>query len=1085
MDEVCAHIIRLVMLIHVAVVTVPPVRGQGVMPEGCIFHLPFDGSLAAAVAGGDGRPRIAPDPPQFTQGVRGQALFFGGPESAVTFAAAGNVAASGTVAFWLQCPHVHVAGCSSIFRPLLTIRDAGQATINLNASMGSFNAWNYIGTVDRPQLFRADAHAVDGKWRHWVITWDADEVRFYLDGVRYPAVGGFFGGVRLDLAEGGRIHVGPWWEGEQGKQGLGVDDSAIDELRCFNRVLGDEEIKDLHQRDAAQIPPTTAASRLADVAEALRLDGVPVVAVAVQTPTPPTIDGALDDPVWQRAVALGSFRQQCLGGAASEPTSLRLLWDREHLYVGVRCELAEDEPSKKAGGAVEVYLSPPDSRHLARQSSVTRYYRFRVTAAGESTSHVGMGIDAWWEPPWSARTRRGAGFWETELAIPLASLDSRIDTGAIWRVNFTRQHRRGRPSGWSLTRFSPHESRRFGEVLFVADGLQTPSQRVQAGLAAQLDAAGRQVEGQRRLTDQIRTAKSQIEDMAAPAARNIVRSVTERADAAALRARALATGASDEDGLAVFATPAHSSDRAMPFTLPREAEAAGTLRAFAAGGEYEPITFAIYALHDLEAVDVRIVDLTPPAPAGVANPAPDFDVRTVKCWFQSYAGIKSLTFPEGRVLRSELLLKDDDLVRVHLEQRKNLLRVAAPASPQVRHVDISEQAAPIPRDSIHHPNHLVPFDLPRGQLKEIWLTAHVPPGTPPGLWRATVQVAPANAPARHVPLELEVLAFDLPPNRFVNGLYHTAVLQPDHGPRHWGRIVTEGELQAEFENLARHGFINPVMTQTVGSGLAGRVMRMRAAAGLDMQNLFTFGTVSGQPKTGATLAAMREEVRGDVAYLKACGARQVFVMVEDEPSHDMKLSIPNLEAVHSVGAGNWLAIHEVWRIYDVVPWIDVIVQTGPARADLVELAARHGAKILTYANPHAGNEDYTLYRHNYGLGLWKTGAAGSMDWAYMSGWGDPWVDHDQKRRDQMHVYPVRDGVIDTVQWEAMREAVDDQRYLTLLEHKIALTEIEAELSVQQQARDAESWLEGLRTQTDLQAIRREMAEWISRLSNDR
>src|SRR5260221_13244156 len=60
---------------------------------------------------------------------------------------------------------------------------------------------------------------------------------------------------------------------------------------------------------------------------------------AVRTATPPTIDGKLDDAVWSTAKAVASFTQKFPdeGKAPSDPTTMRILYDDEAIYVGFEC----------------------------------------------------------------------------------------------------------------------------------------------------------------------------------------------------------------------------------------------------------------------------------------------------------------------------------------------------------------------------------------------------------------------------------------------------------------------------------------------------------------------------------------------------------------------------------------------------------------------------------------------------------------------------------------------------------------------------------------------------------------------------
>ena len=58
------------------------------------------------------------------------------------------------------------------------------------------------------------------------------------------------------------------------------------------------------------------------------------------------LDGALDEPVWQRAPVLTglSQREPDLGATATEKTELRVLYDEKALYFGVRA--LDSEPDK-------------------------------------------------------------------------------------------------------------------------------------------------------------------------------------------------------------------------------------------------------------------------------------------------------------------------------------------------------------------------------------------------------------------------------------------------------------------------------------------------------------------------------------------------------------------------------------------------------------------------------------------------------------------------------------------------------------------------------------------------------------------
>src|SRR5437763_256395 len=66
----------------------------------------------------------------------------------------------------------------------------------------------------------------------------------------------------------------------------------------------------------------------------------------VRTTTPPVIDGKVDDAVWATAALIDDFHQvrPTDGGAPSERTEVRLLYDDDYLYSAAR--MYDSEPDK-------------------------------------------------------------------------------------------------------------------------------------------------------------------------------------------------------------------------------------------------------------------------------------------------------------------------------------------------------------------------------------------------------------------------------------------------------------------------------------------------------------------------------------------------------------------------------------------------------------------------------------------------------------------------------------------------------------------------------------------------------------------
>src|SRR2546426_9798216 len=62
-------------------------------------------------------------------------------------------------------------------------------------------------------------------------------------------------------------------------------------------------------------------------------------AMALHIDKPPAINGRLDEPEWSQATPIGRLLQEEPeeGVAATEETDVRILYDSNNLYIGVRC----------------------------------------------------------------------------------------------------------------------------------------------------------------------------------------------------------------------------------------------------------------------------------------------------------------------------------------------------------------------------------------------------------------------------------------------------------------------------------------------------------------------------------------------------------------------------------------------------------------------------------------------------------------------------------------------------------------------------------------------------------------------------
>jgi hypothetical protein len=109
---------------------------------------------------------------------------------------------------------------------------------------------------------------------------------------------------------------------------------------------------------------------------------------------------------------------------------------------------------------------------------------------------------------------------------------------------------------------------------------------------------------------------------------------------------------------------------------------------------------------------------------------------------------------------------------------------------------------------------------------------------------------------------------------------------------------------------------------------------------------------------------------------------------------------------------------------------DLRVGGGFASLQEADFMHRIKGKIGNYAGPHTGPENPDYMRRMHGLNLYKKDYDMMYNYGYIEGsWNDL---HPACYRITM-VYETKDGFIDTLPWEGVREGIDDIRYATLLQ----------------------------------------------------
>ena len=135
-----------------------------------------------------------------------------------------------------------------------------------------------------------------------------------------------------------------------------------------------------------------------------------------------------------------------------------------------------------------------------------------------------------------------------------------------------------------------------------------------------------------------------------------------------LKAAGLAKGP-----LTWYAVPAMSDIRRLPDAYPEDGRVQGALRVVAAKGEFEPASFLLYAEGAQKGVELGVSDLR--SDAGTVLPGAQIDLKVVQIWFQNGNAWASYFDDVGLALVPELLLHDENLVKVDLKAVANYARL--------------------------------------------------------------------------------------------------------------------------------------------------------------------------------------------------------------------------------------------------------------------------------------------------------------------------------------------------------------------------------------------------------------------------
>ena len=196
------------------------------------------------------------------------------------------------------------------------------------------------------------------------------------------------------------------------------------------------------------------------------------VATATRIMAPPTVDGILDEAVWQQATPLADFVQTepQEGSPASERTEVRLLYDDAYVYVGVIwfdsdpariivTDARRDSSLTEADSFQIIFDTYHDQQNGFVFGTTPAGVQYDAQLRGEGSTGggtgggarfgrgaragAGGGLNSNWDASWDVRAQISEIGWSAEFRIALRNLRYGPPP-QVWGANFSRNIRRKR-----------------------------------------------------------------------------------------------------------------------------------------------------------------------------------------------------------------------------------------------------------------------------------------------------------------------------------------------------------------------------------------------------------------------------------------------------------------------------------------------------------------------------------------------------------------------------------------------------------------------------------------------------------------
>jgi len=451
---------------------------------------------------------------------------------------------------------------------------------------------------------------------------------------------------------------------------------------------------------------------------------------------------------------------------------------------------------------------------------------------------------------------------------------------------------------------------------------------------------------------------------------------------------------------------------------------------FACQGEIEPVTFAVRSANSAHAnVSITVSPLQ--NAEGITLPASAIESRVVKVWPQFLHDLR-WTFPE-------LLVTQDDLTDIRLTWRQQVVDGVT------RYL---RQSPPFPAS--------VTTTLEQGRVKQFWLTVRIPPDQAAGIYRGTITVTASGASIGTLPLTVCVLPTGLDPPGTDTGIYLGLTLGAMAGvadpasPAKYASAVPEAGFRANLQALKDYGFegvmfydesyddLKRAFAIAREIGMKGPIVQWFFPADQQKANLMAkeigLGEFNGS-HTPFYSAEDEAELRRRVALAREYGYEPWFYGIDEIPGALYPVQEEITRQIRQAG-GKVITARKAGEsamrnLFDGSVYSHVLMPATeikytydgqPERRKFVEPSEREYHYWGAHQERPLNNRLLAGFYH------YRSGLDGIFPWGVsFIRYGEDC--YHESRRNSCIFYPAQDGFVPTLQAEALREGIDDLRYI--------------------------------------------------------